>query len=425
MKFSIFALPLIACAGINRRDDNTDGGGAPSGSGYGAPQETNWLNKPGENPIPPSRDSFYKKIPSDVSKYTNGHIIEKRNMSLSGTYAGIDTAYQVKLKTEDAHGTSAVTWASILIPRNDMLTGNVVVFQVPEDAVSIDCSPTYQLFGKNAIPEVQALISEGYTVVVPDYEGQRNSYTVGKLAGKQILDAARAALSLPGIKHSNQTTSVGLWGYGTSGYSTGWAGEIAESYAPDVPLKGYALGGVITNLLGWMHNINASPFSGNFVSSLLGMASEYKDVDDALQDTLVPHRRDQFNEAASRCTTENVFHYFNSNITSTYFTPGSSILDDERVKNVYNFSSLGQNAPKSSVFVYLGSEERVAPIGDAKDTLSKYCKSGTVVQYTELSGQTHSMARGSYSGALDYFKRVFNGQPIEDTCSTLTSSDNY
>lgn len=425
MKFLNFALPLIAYAGIIRRDDESDGGGAPSGSGYGTTQQTNWVNKPGQNPVPPSRDSFYKKNPNDISKYANGHIIEKRNMSLSGTYAGIDTAYQVKLKTEDAHDTSSVTWASILIPRSDVLTGNVVVFQVPEDAVSVDCSPTYQLFGRNAIPEVQALISEGHTVVVPDYEGQRNSYTVGKLAGKQILDAARAALSLPDIKHSNQTTSVGLWGYGISGFSTGWAGEIAESYAPEVPLKGYALGGVVTNLLDWMHAINASPLSGNFVSSLLGMASEYKDVDDALQDTMVPRRRAQFNEAASRCTAENVFHYFNSNITSTYFTPGSSLLDDERVKNVYDLNNLGQNSPKSSVFVYLGSEEHVASINNVKNTLSKYCKSGTTVQYVELSSQTHSMARGSYGGALEYFKRVFNGMPVEDTCSMLTSSYNY
>lgn len=207
-----------------------------------------------------------------------------------------------------------------------------MVFQIPEDANYLDCSPTYQLFSRTTVSEIQSLFEQGFSVVIPDYEGICGSYTVGKLAGNHILDVSQAAICFHDVINSNRTAQITLWGYGTGAHATGWAAELKDSYAPELHIKGVALGGLIDNLENWVEEINGTPNAAYVAASRLGMASEYKDVSYALSDHIIPRRRSQFEAAAGRCSVANELLLFYSNITSTFSTSGVDIFSITKVR---------------------------------------------------------------------------------------------
>jgi len=420
----LLAVPLLGRASslpyLSRRDDPSEGGGEPNSDGQNG--LSNWVGKPGKAAAPPHEDNFYKRAPDNLARYANGAVVGKRSISLAGTYSGIADAVELRVRSEDAHDEPALTVATVLTPSQAGSrragTVPVIVYQVSEDSASFDCAPTYQLFAR-AIPQIQALLSNGFVVVVPDYEGQRASYTVGKLGGKQVLDAARAAISLPDVKHANETASVGLWGYGTGAYTSAFAAELAPVYAPDVPLNGVAVGGTVTNLLNWLDSMNSSPNSGLVVSSLLGMASQYRDVSDALANNVVPHRRSQFESASSRCVLQNALHYFETNITSQYFTPGVDVLGLPAVKQVYGYNSLGQTAPRAPIYAYHGGDDELASATDLRNVLQNYCHRGTTVRYSEITGASHSQAAAQSDEIIDFLASSLAGISPISSCSLL------
>lgn len=421
LAFLLVSLPLfVKGAEIVRRDDPSDGGGDPNAGGFGSDEGlSNWVDSPNHDPLEPVKDPFYTDVPHNLSDYKNGQVISRRAIGVSGTYQGVGTAVQMRLRSQDAHGSPAISLASILVPLTASSNGNIVVFQIPEDANYLDCAPTYQLFSRNVVPEIQSLIQQGFSVVVPDYEGTRGSFTVGRLAGKQILDASRAALSLHDVFNSTQEAQIGLWGYGTGAHATGWAAELKDSYAPELPIRGVALGGLIANLENWIEVSNGSPNAASAASSLLGMASEYKDVSDALSENVLPRRKAQFEAVAERCLAVNTLHLFNTNITSTFFAPGVDIFSIPKVRNVYQLNDLGKTAPKVNLLVYHGSEDTSAPIEDVHNLLRSYCSNGSALKYYEIPGASHAQARGDYEFVLDYLSSVTTGIIPPSACSRI------
>jgi hypothetical protein len=55
--------------------------------------------------------------------------------------------------------------------------------------------------------------------------------------------------------------------------ASGWAAQVQPSYAPDINLKGVAVGGFLTNLAQAIQQTNGGPGAGLIVSVLTGMAS--------------------------------------------------------------------------------------------------------------------------------------------------------
>lgn len=54
-------------------------------------------------------------------------------------------------------------------------------------------------------------ISDGYTLVVPDYEGFKSAFGAGHLSGHGVLDGIRAALNFPGAK-LQKTAKIAVMG---------------------------------------------------------------------------------------------------------------------------------------------------------------------------------------------------------------------
>ncbi|EUA53975.1 secretory lipase family protein [Mycobacterium intracellulare 1956] len=88
---------------------------------------------------------------------------------------------------------------------------------------------------------VATMVARGFAIVMTDYEGlgtaPMHTY-VGRVAeGQAVLDAARAAMRLPGTS-LDPHGPVAFWGYSQGGGATASAAELASQYAPDLHIVG-------------------------------------------------------------------------------------------------------------------------------------------------------------------------------------------
>lgn len=76
----------------------------------------------------------------------------------------------------------------------------IVSFQTAYDALGSECDPSYTLQGGNSgdtvaqaeAAEIAVYVVAGFTVTVPDYEGENLDWGAGQESGYNTLDAIRA-----------------------------------------------------------------------------------------------------------------------------------------------------------------------------------------------------------------------------------------
>lgn len=84
---------------------------------------------------------------------------------------------------------------------------------------------------------LQHAIDQGWAVSATDYQ-PNNTYIMGRIAGANVIDAARATSQLideehPSSEVDNYDTIV--WGHSQGGHAALWAGQLFESYQDGVP----------------------------------------------------------------------------------------------------------------------------------------------------------------------------------------------
>ena len=101
--------------------------------------------------------------------------------------------------------------------------------------LSDQCAPSLTGFG--AIPYLDAMLDARMIVAATDFEGLGtvHPYLVGESEAQGVLDAARAARALAGAAASN---TVVVLGYSQGGQAALFAGQIAQSYAPELFVAG-------------------------------------------------------------------------------------------------------------------------------------------------------------------------------------------
>ena len=89
------------------------------------------------------------------------------------------------------------------------------------------------------------LVSQGLTVVIPDYQGLGtpgdHPYLVGQSEGRNLLDGIRAAGRLEGTGSTPESNAV-VWGHSQGGGAAAFTAELQPTYAPEIPLVGAIAG---------------------------------------------------------------------------------------------------------------------------------------------------------------------------------------
>lgn len=234
-----------------------------------------------------ANDPFYTYSGSKpLASYAPGTVLKQRTLQYH--VLGLPTpvqAIQLLFRTVDAQGRPAADVTSVV----RSLTGDsskAVSYQSFYDSLDPADSPSRAIAGDvtlgGVIPNAESLLMvplllQGYSLIIPDTEGQSADFAAGPEYGETTLDSIRAASRAEGTA-VNTTTRVGLMGYSGGAIATDWAAALAPTYAPEVNrrLVGFAEGGVLVDPAHNLKYVDGSlVWSGVIPMALIGVARSY------------------------------------------------------------------------------------------------------------------------------------------------------
>jgi acetyl esterase/lipase len=262
-----------------------------------------------------------------------------------------------------------------------------------------------------------AALANDWVVVATDYQGigtpGLHPYLVGGIAGRNVLDAARAVEQIPESGASSDSPVL-VWGHSQGGHSAVFAGELAASYAPDLDIKGVVAGAPPGDLPALLSAPVDQPqqYLGFIPMILAGYETAYPDLD--LAGILTPEGRAALDSMEGQCVGE-IIGQFSGQSPTTLLT--GSPADDAAVAPLLAENSAGR-AMDVPLFVYHGdADDVVAPIGSEVMT-QRYCDAGVTVQRTVYPGANHTSVVGLAAGDIQAWMRGrLAGEPAPTSCA--------
>jgi len=400
----------------------------------------------------PSADPFYRYagdgspgVPPDDSQ--PGDVLDTRTVELpvmadllkalaashgSPLQSFSISATQLLYRTQDEQGNPSETVTTVIQPSDlgtPVASKGVVAYLSYYDGLSDTCDPSYTLQSSALDGEkaaISQLLENGYTVTVPDFEGEGLDWAAGHEAGKSTLDAIRATETSLGLP---ATTKVATVGYSGGSIAGEWAAELQPTYAPDVHLIGTAIGGVPVNLRDLVNYVNSDAdtdrdsWFGVIPAATVSLARAYgKDFSSYLSAT----GQEIAATVANECIGAFAANYKGMHL-SDLVNPGVDFLNEPDVKPIVDGLTMGQGAkPTAPMFIMNGRSsdgigDGVMVANDVKALAASYCTRGVAVNYDEESGEHSAVGQtfmlkaiGLVPGA-GFIDKWFNG--------TATSAD--
>ncbi|WP_244192476.1 lipase family protein [Dietzia lutea] len=237
-----------------------------------------------------------------------------------------------------------------------------------------------------AVIDALTMVREGFAVVVTDYEGLgtpgHHPYVNRDSQGRSALDAARAALRLPGTDLAPDSKTV-VSGYSQGGGAAAAAGEMQPTYAPDVNLVGIAAGAPPSDMIGTLERIDGGLLTGAVGYAINGILRVHPELRAAFDRQLNDAGKRMLEVTAGQCVAETGFAY-GLHRTTEFTRDGRSLADAARsepeIMRVLEGYNLGDEAPAVPSLVLIGRNDDVVPHDTAVDLVRNWCAQGTTVE---------------------------------------------
>lgn len=390
-------------------------------------------------PVPPAipefdRD-FYLPSPATYVDKAPGELIAARRVHLAALSVipiNVD-AWQISFRSTNTRGEPIPAVATVLKPKGPAKPGpsKLVSWQSAEDSTALYCAPSYAL-QQASIPgaltgsadsayevlQITSLVGAGWSVVIPDHQGPESAFAAGPLAGRITLDAIRGArdFSPLGLKRDLR---VGLMGYSGGAIATGWAAELHESYAPELPIVGAAEGGVPADIRAMVDLANNNAASGLILAGIIGVSREYPELERFLRRHLNPLGKALLASKNPLCLTYQSALAPFLNIKGLVNLPGDP-LDYPTPRKVLGQLKMGANVPDFPMFVYQSNPDWVAPVGPVNELVRTYCADPDAsVRYVRDHFSEHvSLAVEGFAPAIVWMRDRLDGKPTGVGCTT-------
>ncbi|KAG2181904.1 hypothetical protein INT43_006829 [Umbelopsis isabellina] len=380
----------------------------------------------------PQDDPFYSP-PKGYQHHAPGTILRTRPVpsplaTLDSYTLNYTNAWQILYRTTDVRGKPMATVTTLIQPKNPDHK-KLLSYHFAEDSSSEQCAPSYSLeSNSNAsypvspfdLMLIDAALTRGWYVNVPDYEGPHSVFTCGVTSGRGILDSIRAVLASCRTSHLKSSADITMWGYSGGALATGWAAELQPIYAPELRILGAAMGGTPSDVNATVNAVNKGPSAGLIPAGFFGLAQQYPELYAYIQSHLLPNKKAAFNSAESQClgtvgvqfAYQDVFSYFKPNFLNG-FVPEVILAENK----------MGRFKPRIPLYMYHSINDEIVPFAPTQALVKKYCKEGSRIQFVEDSSTHHGTL--AIVGATDAFVWVIermNGTPVKHGCSTSTTS---
>lgn len=345
-------------------------------------------------PLVPSVDPFYQP-PSGFESQAPGAILKTRKVlpSFLGLIPDIGIeAHQLLFRTTAIDGSAISSVTTVFKPVFGAKRDRFVSFHTAYDGSSTICNPSYnyQLFANqvDVISAVemlllQAYLLKGYIVSSPDYEGPDAAFAASRLEGMVVLDSMRAVSQFSKLGFTTKTPKIVGYGYSGGAIATGWAASLQPSYAPELPVKGWASGGTPANLTGTFVFIDGTSTAGFLPAALNGLlkpsayGAELQSVVDSI---ITPYGQGTLDYANMHCAVGDILGFVGGSLLTTKFqSEGDRLLYDPVVSGVLEKTTMGafkNETPTAPVFMFHSEPDEIIPYGNASVLADTWCADG-------------------------------------------------
>ncbi|KAK3363975.1 putative lipase 1 precursor [Lasiosphaeria hispida] len=263
------------------------------------------------------------------------------------------------------------------------------------------------------------MLSRGWWVSVPDFEGPLASYGANIVAGYITLDSIRAVLSAAASEYNVTNARVGLWGYSNGASATEVAVEFQSEYAPELKgvIKGAAVGGLTPNLQTSGPLIAQTQVSGLLVQGIIGVTSQHPEQRAYVVRRLKeegPYNRTEFFWASYMSGWQSLLYYSYVDVFE-YFIGGRADLEARDILDMFDREgTLGKfGLPETKVFQYHAIDDDMTRIEETDSLVQKFCDQGANILYhrNTWGGHNDELTNGRQR-ALDFLGHVLDGTTV-------------
>ncbi|ROZ83985.1 lipase family protein [Gordonia sp. OPL2] len=345
----------------------------------------------------PSADPFYRAGPG-LGEHRPGDVLRTRPARFVARGVTVPvTSTQVLYRSNDDFRSPIAGVTTILRP--GVPNGRMVSFHMAYDALGPQCDPSYTLQGNNPSRAAQfeeiaiaGYLAAGYTVVVPDYEGQRQEWTIGRQSGYLALDGIRAAQSVLRLPRS---TPVGMIGYSGGSVPTGFGAELAPTYAPELAVVGAAAGGIPVDLAHNLPYVSGSKDWSGVMPALVVAYQRAYDLD--LASILSPYGQRLVNTVSSQCILDFAADYPGLTDGQMLRAPYRGFLQVPALRSAIARNVMGTaGTPNAPMMLAVGQKDAVGDgvmvAADVAGLARSFCARGVPTQFHRYQGDAHGAA---------------------------------
>jgi hypothetical protein len=400
---------------------------------------------------PPGQDPFYRYSgATPLADVAPGTVLKTRTVPyhLVGFPLPVKTT-QLLYRSTGQLGQATVNVTSVIRPALSFGKQKLISYQSAYDSLNPDDEPSYAISGGltlgGLLPNAESLILaplllQGYSVVVPDTEGQSADFAAGSEYGKNTLDSLRATFSSSAVGLP-QDTKAALIGYSGGAIATDWAAELAPTYASDVNQRivGSSMGGVLVDPAHNLPYVDGSlAWAGVMPMALIGAARSF-DVD------LTPYLSDYGKQILDKLKNASIINViaqypgltFAQLTKPEYSTPESIPVFVELANKLIMGTGGTPSAPLQitqgaggEFEGTLGDKPGIGPgdgvmiAGDVRTLARDYCSRGVKVEYSQLDALSHvGAAVAWYPGMLSWVNDRFAGRTAPENCSQIPAGN--
>lgn len=285
------------------------------------------------------------------------------------------------------------------------------------------------------------MVARGYAVVVADGVGMGVHIPGGPefanrlSAGTGLLDAARAAMQLPGTS-LDPHGPVAFWGWLTGGQAAGSAVEQAATYAPELNIVGAALNTPVANLSLMPPFLDGNLLVGALGYVLNGIVNAYPETAQLLMGTLTDRGMHFVQWSSYICLVQSVAdfgfrHFYFPDNTGWFNVDPAQLFGNDPVKSLLLAQNLGSLKPTGPVYISTNRFDTFNPYQASVDVANQWCSLGGDVQLW-TNEEPPFLNKVSVNTLLPYFvdgersmqwlSDRFNGLPTTPNCGHVDSN---
>ncbi len=374
-----------------------------------------------------TKDKSYTQ--NEINQFINRFYVSDQRMPAKYS---IDHYSVVFNTTDEKNNVLAVTGQLYVPVVNSPQKFPVWVHGAGTTGIDDKCAPSKEIFDKDNWGDYNAqmlsLASQGYIIFFPDYEGfndlnRIHHYFTAELEGRTLLDGARAVYDFFAQEELNTGAEKAVFfaGYSQGGHAAYAANDIANSYAPDIPIKGvigYAPAINIRALL--LENPRLAPYLMVSYKDLYG-PDTFKPQTMLKEEWLVNLDK----EAQGKCISEAIQDYPNTpdqmyneeflNALHSNFASGFP-----EAKTIFEKNNAGYAKDPAPFLVLQGTDDPIVTQKTQEEFIRESCRKGNTITYNLYQGINHYQTRQvSFKDSINWIQGILNNQKPQSDCNNI------